>query len=100
MDLFPQQPKIQGFVVDGGDGNARVPLLLVETIELFKEIDLGTRGGLDRVEALQTCLETERLERNDALLACMHVDGTARLTSVSVTKGIAHPVGGMILHMP
>ena len=39
----------------------RVPLLLVIAIELLEEIDLCAGGGLDGVETLKACLETERL---------------------------------------
>lgn len=68
MDLLPQQPEIQCFVVDSRDRDSRVSLLLVETIELLKEIDFGTRRGLYRVQALQSCLEAECLKSNNTLM--------------------------------
>lgn len=100
MDLLPQQPEIQRLVVDGRDRDARVSLLLVETVKLLEEIDLRTGGSFDRVETLQTSLESERLCGNDGILKGVQFESVVRHTSVSVTNGIAQPVGGMILHMP
>ena len=56
-------------MVDGWDGHAGVALLLMETVELFEEVDFGTRSGFDGVQTLQTSLESERLERR---AACIH----------------------------
>ena len=43
--------------------NTRIALLLVEAVELLEEIYLRPRGGLDRVEPLQTRLEAEPLSQ-------------------------------------
>lgn len=41
LDLFTQQPQVEGFVVDGGHRNTWIALLLVIPVELFQEVDLG-----------------------------------------------------------
>lgn len=40
----------------------------METVELLQKVDLSTRGGLNRVKALQTSLETKRLPTTKILL--------------------------------
>ena len=63
VHLLAQEPQIERLVVDGGDGDARVALLLVEAVELLEKIYLCTGGGFDGVEALQAGLEAEPLSR-------------------------------------
>ncbi len=65
MHFLPQRPEIQRFVIDGGNGDARVALLLVEPVELLQKIHLGTRRRLDRVEPLQTGLEAKSLRAEE-----------------------------------
>ena len=93
-------------MVDCWDGDARVALLLVEAVELLEEGYFSARGGLDGVEALQACLEAKCLcscvswRVRQWLEARRAGEGNRTRTSVSVTKGIAQPNGGTILHMP
>jgi len=49
-------------VIYGWNHNTRVSLLLVKLIKLFQEIQLGTRGSFDVVEALEPSLETKILK--------------------------------------
>ena len=63
MHFLPQQPEIERFVIDGGNGDARVALLLVEPVELLQKIHLRPGRRLDRVQPLQPRLEAEPLQR-------------------------------------
>ena len=42
MDLFSEQPKIERLVIYRWDGNTRVTLLFVKSIQLFEKVDLGS----------------------------------------------------------
>lgn len=105
MHFLPQGPEIQRFVIDGGNGDARVALLFVEPVELLQKIHLCTRRGLDRVEPLQAGLEAEPLRARE-VRGTAHATGASsgrerqERTSVSVTKGMFHPSGGTILTIP
>lgn len=35
MDFFAKQPNIKGMIVDDGNDDAVIPMLLVKTIDLF-----------------------------------------------------------------
>jgi hypothetical protein len=61
MDLLPQQPQIQGFVIYRGQRHSRIALLLMKTIQCFQKVQLGSRRRLNGVEALKTSLEAEVL---------------------------------------
>ena len=63
VHLLAQQPQIKRFVIDRGNGYAGVTLLLVETIQRFEEVDLSARRCFDRIESLQSRLESESLKK-------------------------------------
>lgn len=111
MYFLAQQPKIERFVIDGGNRHTGVPLLLVESVELLEKIHLGTRRSLDRIQPLEAGLEPESLQVEwceegmalripDATGASCRREKPQIRTSVSVTKGMFHPTGGTILHIP
>ena len=106
VHLLAQRPEIERLVIDCRYRYARIALLLVEAVELLEEGYFSARGGLDGVEALQACLEAKCLclcvswRVRQCLEATRAGGGNRTRTSVSVTKGIAQPNGGTILHMP
>ena len=87
-------------MVDRGDGYSWITLLLVKAVKLFKKIDLGTGCGLNGVQTLQSCLEAKRLKRFSGFSQESQCQEAPLLTSVSVTKGMDQPSGGIILHIP